>query len=425
MKRRTVLASGLAAAFATACGGGTDATKAQVRLVNASAGYSALDLTVDDTRLQSSVNYGQSASYAEVDPKHTETVISQPSSASALVSLTPTLTKEDHYSLLAYGNEGELAVLVLDENTGEPASGKTLLRVVNAAPDAGSLDVYVTASGDALSGAVATVSAAAVGTIGSYVTPNSGTWRLRVTGAALKDDLRLDVSNLVLPSERNVTLVLTPGRGGVLVNALLLEDRGGITQLANTQARVRLAAGAAGGAAVTASVGSTTLATSVAAPAITDYALVSAGTVAVSAAVAGNAASLTSATLAAGGDYTLLAYGSSGAPQASLIEDDNHLPTVSTKAKLRVVHGISDISAALTLKVALTQVGSTAAQGTASSYGLVDPSTTASIVVNAAGSTTNLFPTTAQTFVAGAVYTVFMLGDSSATGLGTALKQDR
>jgi hypothetical protein len=423
MKRRTVLASGLAAAFATACGGGTDATKAQVRLVNASAGYSALDLTVDDGRRQSSVAYGQTASYAEVDPDHTETVVSQSNSAGALVSLTPSLAKEDHYSLLAYGNEGGLAVLVLDENADEPASGKTQLRVVNAAPDAGDLDVYVTAVGDPLSAAVAVVSAAGVGDIGSYVTLNSGTRQLRITAAALKDDLRLDVSNLVLPGQRNVTLVLTPGRGGMLVNALLLQDRGGITQLANTQARVRLAAGAAGGAAVTASVGSTTLATNVAAPAITDYALVSAGTVTVAAAVAGSAASLTSATLAAGGDYTLLAYGSSAAPQASLIEDDNHLPTVSTKAKVRVLHGISDVSEALTLKVALTQIGSTAAQGAASTYGLVDPSTTATIVVNAAGDTDNLFPTTAQTFVAGAVYTVFMLGGSSA--LGTALKQDR
>ena len=425
MQRRTILASGLAAAFASACGGGADATKALVRLVNASAGYAALDLTVDDTRRQSSVAYGESASYAEVDPKHTSTVVSQPSSASALVSLTPTLSKEDHYSLLAYGNEGELAVLVLDENAGEPASGKTQLRVVNAAPDAGSLDVYVTATGDALSGAVATVSAAAVGTIGSYVVPNSGTWRLRVTGTALKNDLRLDVSNLVLPSQRNVTLVLTPGRGGVLVNALLLEDRGGITRLDNPQARVRLVAGAAGSAAVTASVGTTTLGTSVSSPAITDYVLTTAGTVDIAATVSGSAAALTSGTLEAGGDYTLLVYGTGSAPLASLIEDDNHLPTVDSKAKLRLVHGMSDVTGTLSLKVGLTPVGAATAQGSASSYGLVDPSTTATIIVTA-GSSASLFPSTAQTFVAGAVYTVFMLGSMAETATDrTDLKRDR
>lgn len=43
------------AAVVVACGGGEDLSKAQVRLVNASSGYAALDLVVDDQRLQASV----------------------------------------------------------------------------------------------------------------------------------------------------------------------------------------------------------------------------------------------------------------------------------------------------------------------------------------------------------------------------------
>ncbi len=410
MRSWVIRVLGLALLLLAGCGGGTDLTKAQLRLVNASE-YGALDMSVDGSSLFSSVPYGGSAAYQPADPAAMDTVISQPGSATALASLTPAVTKDHHYTLLAYGRQGALATLVLDDNTGAPASGKTLLRVVNAAPDAGALDVYLTASGDTLAGAVPLQAAAAVGTLGSYLTVNSASWRLRVTAAGSKTDLRLDVAALTLASEGVDTLVLTPGRGGVMVNALLLADGSESIQRADaTQARVRVAAAVSGGASVTAAVGDTTLLDGVGAPAVGLYTLVDAGTPPVAVSVNGTALAASSATLAAGGDYTLLVYGPPSAPQLAWVEDDNHLPTDSGGAVLRLVHALDGLSGAMSLSADFVPVAGGVLPGTASAYAPVAASTTAALSVTSSGLASPLFSATNQTFLAGGVYSLFVVG---------------
>ena len=52
------VALALATALLVACGGGADRTKAQVRVVNASSGYTGLDLRVDNELRQGAVGYG-------------------------------------------------------------------------------------------------------------------------------------------------------------------------------------------------------------------------------------------------------------------------------------------------------------------------------------------------------------------------------
>ncbi len=414
-----------AGALLAACGGGADTTKAQIRLVNASGGYAALDMSIDDSRRFTGVAYGASASYVEADPAKMATTISRPGAATALVSLTPAVSKNKSFTVLAYGGEGALKTLVLDDNTGGPASGKTLLRVVNGAPDAPSVDVYITGSAESLTDAVPLQSAAAVGATGGFATVNSGTWRLRITGAGSKTDVRLDASGLVLGSEQVTTLVVTPGRGGVLVNALLLVDRGSIARADSTQARLRVAAGVTGSGAVSATIGGTALPT-VTAPAVGLYTLVSAGTPTLTASVNGTAvAGLPVSTLAAGGDYSLLVYGTASAPQVALIEDDNHLPADASQAKLRLVHGVADVSTALSLTVNFFPVADGVSPGAASAYKLVDPSTTSVFSVTTPGTAAAIYSAVDQILVANRNYTLFVVGASAPGPAVGILRPDR
>jgi hypothetical protein len=406
---RGVLGWGIAVSLLTACGGGgTDPTKSLVRLVNASGGYEALSLSLDGSTVQSSVPYGGSSNYSEADPKGTSATVTAPSSAAVLTTTTVALAKKNHYTLLSYGKAGALASLLLTDETGAPDSGKALLRIINTAPDAGTLDVYLTAENDVLASSTALQGALAYGSLGLYNNIVSGTWRLRVAAAGSKTDLRLDVSGLNFGSQGVTTLVLTPGRGGVLVNALLLAQQGSITTAANSQARVRVVAGVTDSGAVSASVGGTALLSGVGAPAQTNYTLLPAGSVPVVVSANGNAATLSSANLAAGGDYTLLAYGTAASPVAVLLTDDNTLPSDSTGAKLRLVHGLADVGGTLSLQVDLVVVASGLAQGAASTYSPVNVSTTAKLTATGAGFTFNTGAD--QTFVAGANYSFFVVG---------------
>ena len=395
-----------------ACGGGDDRTKAKLRMVNASSGYSALSLVVDDETRLSSVAYGSSDGYIDVDPDKTDTEVRRAGSSTALVSFTPALTKNRHYTVLAYGGEGALKTLLLDDNVDTPDSGKTLLRIINAAPDAGTVDVYITGSDDSLADAVPLQLAAAAGTVNSYLTVNAGTRRLRVTATGSKTDLRLDLSTLALPSERAATLVITPGSGGVLVNALLLTEQGGIARLDTTQARVRVAAAVADSGAVVASAGGVSLAAGIGAPAVGAYKLVTAGAVAPTVTVNGVAVATASTTLTAGADYTLMVYGPASAAAAVWLDDDNRPATDSTKAKLRLVHGIGDLTAALALSVDFVPVADSVTRGTDSAYYAdLAPSITADYLVTAPGLTS--LSGVDKTFVAGGVYTLFVAGSTA------------
>jgi hypothetical protein len=74
-------------------------------------------------------------------------------------------------------------------------------------------------------------------TPGLHNTVDRGACRLRVTAPNDKDDLRRDVEGLELADESRVTIVLRPGPGGVLVNALVSQYQGGVSTLKNGFAR--------------------------------------------------------------------------------------------------------------------------------------------------------------------------------------------
>jgi hypothetical protein len=404
-----------AALLLVSCGGGgTDRTKAQVRLVNASSGYAQLDLNVHGTLRQGGVGYGGTDGYVEVDPGDADTTINSAGSATALLSFTPVLSKNRYYSILAWGTAGALSQLLLDENANQPDTGKALLTVFNAATSAGALDVYLTGSSDALATSVAVQAGAAAGSQGVALTVNSGTYRLRITAPNSKTDVRLDLPSFGLSSKQVATLVLTPGRGGVMVNALLVTQQSAITRLDATQARVRVAAGMADGGSVSAAVGGTTLLSAVGSPAVGAYTLVTAGTPAVVAAVNGTALATTPPTLVAGGDYTLLVYGPLAGPLSRWIEDDNSPPTDSTQVRLRLVNAVGGLAAPLALTDDFLPVADSVASGFASGYAQVANSTTAQLSVTAAGVATPLYSANTQTLLAGATYSVFMLGSSTA-----------
>lgn len=403
------------------CGGGTDRTKAQVRLVNASTGYASLELRVDDEVRQSGVAYGGSADYVTAKPGKTFTVYS-PSATTSLLSFTPSVSENKYYSLVAYGRSGALKQILVDENNAQPDTNRSYVRVLNAAPDAGALDVYITGASDALEDSVAVQSAAAADTLGSFVTITSGTWRVRATvpGGKAAADVRLDLSGISFGSKEVLTLVLVPGPSGVLVKALVLRQQGGLDVKASTQARVRVATGiknlgvSLDGSAVLAATGL---------PVVTSYAVVAAGTPTLAATVGGTAvAGLANPTLDPGTDYTLLVHGTAAAPVLAWIVDNNAPSTDTTKAKLRLVNGTAGYTGSLSMTVDGSPLGATVAQGLASAY-VNQAATSTAVVAVAEPSAGSVYSAIDRVFTAGGIYSVFVLGESgSASGV---FRQDR
>lgn len=257
---------------------------------------------------------------------------------------------------------------------------------------------------------------AAVGTLNDFNTIDSGTWRVRVTAAGSKTDVRLDVSGVVFGGGTVYTLTLAAASSGVLVNGMLLrEEKSVLTRVDVTDARVRIAGAAAANATVSATVDGTELLSS-GSPVVSDYALVDVGTPTVTAAIGTTDVSSTvpAQALSAGVDYTLVVYGSAAAPVAVWVVDDNTLSTSSSKAKIRLINAVSDLGSTLSLKLGSSQLVSGVAVGAASSYAEVSATTSGTLTVTSPALSGSVLTLTDQIIEAGKVYTVLVGGASGA-----------
>ena len=406
------------------CGGASDDDDATVRVINASTNYGALDLHVDDTLRSAAIAYGQTSGYIGFEEGSHTTTLTRTGSTTALSSVSRTLSSDYGTTVIAYQADGSLKTAQLSDSESAPSSGRAKLLVFNASPDAGSVDVYLSGSSDTLDNATLVASSVSAGSSsGSYTTVGSGTYRLRIAAAGSTTDLRLDAASMTLDSQGVYALVVTPTSGGVLVNSLLVRQGGAITQLDTDLARVRLVSAVASSGTVGAAFNGSTLATSVASPAIGSYALVKAGSATPTISVNGASLSTAAITLAAGSDSTLLVWGPAASASLSVISDDNRLPTSSTSAKIRLIHGASINSNPLTLTANYSAVAENIALGAASTPTSVTAGSSTTIEVSDTTLSTALYSVSDVTLSARGVYTVFMLGSgSSVTG---ALRKER
>jgi hypothetical protein len=420
----------LAVLTLSSCGNSTN--QAQIRVLNVSRGYPSLDLYVNDgttstdTSELQAVPYETTSSYKSLN-SGTYTVKFK---VNGLTDTLATLSGEKyadqtHTTYIAFGASGNFGDLKISEDVANPTTGNSLVTVFNTA-EAGALDVYLPDPSALLTDASPTFSTVSSGSASSATTIQPGTYRLRVTAAGNKTDLRIDVPSITFSDQQVSSLILTSTLGGVLVNAMYLPQQGTLTKYENTQARVRAAVGIADGTTVTASIGGLAVLNSATVGLIgSSYGQITAGSAAVTLSVDGNPVTVANQTLTAGGDYTLLVWSDANGTQTSLITDDNHVPSISADVKLRLLNGMSALGAPVTLTANFSPVAEGIAVGQASSP-LEIPSGTTNYELDVSNATNgaSLLSKTSVTLQAGNVYTLFVAGGGTATVIGS-LHEDR
>jgi hypothetical protein len=426
MKRRTLIFAAAGTPAATllgACGGGSDVEAARMRLLNASPGYAALDLYVDDARPFADVAYGSASAYAAFDADTYTVALRNAGAGANLQSASRTLRKDTRYSLVAYGWAGALQTLLLTEDEDAPASGTARLRVLNTAADAGSVDVYVGAAADTVEQMALLAAGVEAGASSDFSDLDSGSYRLVVTAAGDTADVRLDAPAVAVDSRQVATLVVLPTRGGVLVDALLAPQAAAVSLVVNSRARVRVAAAVGGNANVSAVAGGTTLTGGTRAPSVGAYTAVAAGTLALDVRVDGVAVSADALQATGGGDYTVLVHGTAAAPAVTVLSDDNRLPLSSANYKIRLVHAVAELAGGLSLEVDFTALASDVTYASASPYVARAAVNDAALRVATPSLTSPVFSLNDTDLLAKGVYTVFLFGTAAAP-FG-ALRKDR
>ncbi len=409
----------------SACGGGSsDSKTTQLRLLNASAAYSALDLSVNSSALNSNIAYGSVGAYGSVSTDATASEVQTSGVGAVVASLTPTLSAGSNYTLIAYGWSGAVHTSLLQEAEAAADSDKSKLLMLNLAPDAGALDLYVSSANNSedLSNFTPVATSIAGGYSSGYIKLNSGSFRVTVTGAGQPKDIRLDVPALTLDSTGVSSLVVTASVGGHLVNAMHLKQQGAVLNIPNPLARVRVAAALSGSATVGGALGSDSKLPSLVAPQVGQYQGYTAGSQSLNLLVNGSPMSVSTAALKAGGDYTLLVWGTPSAPQLSILTDDNHLP--SSGAKIRMINGLASGAAGINLTLDYSTLASNVLPGSVSALSVIPATSSSLLTVSSPSSSTALFGANGLVVPQGAVFSLFMMGDPAAP-VGQLVRDDR
>ncbi len=410
------------------CSNGDDNADARSRLLNLSSGYQSLDLYVNeddsdsDSLKASAVAFAGLSEYNSVKSGTYDVKFRRAGISSTLLTLSDKkLADDSNVTYVAYGAVGRFGVLEVNEDVEEPDdNGRTKLQAINVS-EAGALDIYLTDSDVPLDDA----SPLFAGTSGAsgMLTTDSGDYRLRVTGANDTSDLRLDIPNITLDSKKVATLMLGETKSGMLVDALLLPQQGSLTQFVNTKARVRAAVGLGSGSAASLRVGGVSIINGQGRGVISAYSQVEAGSAAVTLAIDGAQVPVENQTLVAGGDYTVLIWTDATGTRASLIADDNHVPTNTNDTKVRLINGLSTQGVDLTLYVNFFPYAEETALGTASTYAEVDSGTDFQVQVYNSDTATSLLNREVDLQASG-VYTLFVFGKADGT-VDSTLRKDR
>lgn len=197
-----------------------------VQFINAAPRYNFVNLNVDSTNAIPLEGYGTGSTiYVNALATARQLTVRDSANSVALGSSPLLVANQAVYTVIFTQHATGGGVLVLQDTVSAPTSNSVGLRLVNASPTAGPVDVYITGSDSTLT--TPSASNVTFETASSYVTaPATGTARLRVTAAGTKTVL-LDVDASSLTAGQVRTIVMIDGVGGGLpATWLAVPDRG-------------------------------------------------------------------------------------------------------------------------------------------------------------------------------------------------------
>ncbi len=322
-----------------------------VQVLHASPDAPKVDVLVDGAKAISNLDFGQGSGIALLPPgAHTVAVQAQtPGTATTVIGpASLTLDATTQYIVIAEGAVAALGPVIFTRPVTAVASGQARVQVFHAAPNAPSVDVYVTAPGANLSSSTPLGTFAFKGSIGPASVP-AGSYQIRVTVAGQPTQVVFDSGSVTLPAGADLLVAAeqNTGPGAAPITLAVTDPTGKNSQIRDvaTPATVRVIHDVANAPAVSVYANNdftTPVLASLAFPNFTSYLPIAPASSVTSAQVtlAGSPGTvLINAPLAlsAGTQYSVYAVGTAATIAPLVTTDDRR--RLATQAKLRIIHG--------------------------------------------------------------------------------------
>jgi hypothetical protein len=193
---------------------GPSNNQAIVQFINAASRYATADLFVDGTDALPGLPYGQGTSiYVSAPTTARAFGVRSAPDTTTVASSQLVVSNQATYAMILTQHTVRAGLIVLPDTVSPPPANQIGLRIVNAAPAAGTVDVYLTGADSTLTTPVAT-NIPFEGVMNYRYVP-TGTVRLRVTAVGTKTVL-LDVNASALVAGQVRTIVVIDADGGGL-----------------------------------------------------------------------------------------------------------------------------------------------------------------------------------------------------------------
>jgi hypothetical protein len=204
------------------CGGGSGQT--QFRVVQATPDESSVNVLVDGANVASGVNYGAATSYLTISSGTRHIQIEPTNSSTPVVDQNDSFTKSTNSTMVVANRSPNITGILFADNTTAPASGDFSVRIINAAPSLGTVDVYVVTSGTSISDVSPTISGLAFQAGSTYTSLTAGNYQIFFTIPGTKF-VDATTGTITFTAGQNRSIVILNASGGGFTT-LTLADLG-------------------------------------------------------------------------------------------------------------------------------------------------------------------------------------------------------
>lgn len=165
----------------------TPVVTARLRALFASPNAGNLDVLLDEKPVAANIPYRTATTYVTL-PAGAHTVrFNAAGTGNTVLNANVSLAANTDTTLAVVGDAGNVAPVSLTDDNSAPASGAARVRVLQASPAMGAVDVYITAKDADILAASPAVNGVAYRAASNYVQLPAGTYEIRVTPAGTKN----------------------------------------------------------------------------------------------------------------------------------------------------------------------------------------------------------------------------------------------
>nr|WP_136249648.1 DUF4397 domain-containing protein [Ningiella ruwaisensis] len=191
-------------------------TTGEVRVIHASPDAPVVDIFSGSTAIAAlqDLDYQQASGFIElVSNSYTINVRAEtPGGSATVLTVDATIEEDKEYNVVAIGDTANLEAFLIVNDETDVGDGNVRAQVLHAAPDAPTVDVYVTAPDDDLMSAQPLATLAFKDNTGQVEVP-AGDYRIRITPAGDASTVVFDSGTVPLPAGADLLISATENVG--------------------------------------------------------------------------------------------------------------------------------------------------------------------------------------------------------------------